>query len=185
MELFKNTRQKIGKSLLAKKAAGTKRKVFFSNMFQVKEIGIVWDVSRPDEFVLLSKFHQKMSERNIDVRILGYFPGKNLPDKLTAIRYLTCIKRNELDFFYQPFSSEARSFIDNQFDILIDINFNNLFPLHYISSLSNAKFKVGLLVSETREAPFDLMMEIKAPVDVDDYLKQTVQYLEMIKAEEV
>ena len=182
MELFKNIRLKIGEAFLAKKLAGQKRrKVFYSNISNVKKIGIVWDASRPAEFASLSRFFHKMSERNIEVRILGYFPGKNLPDQYTAIRYLTCIKNDEINFFYEPVSSESNTFIRNRFDILIDINFNKLFPLYYISSLSKAGIKVGLSESETINTPFDLMIEMKNPVNIENYLNETLQYLEMIK----
>lgn len=185
MELFKKTRLKIGKALLLKKAASTKRKVHYTNISEVKKIGIAWDASKSHEFVSLSRFHQKMSEKNIEVKIFGYFPGKNLPDQYTAIRYLTCIKDDELNFFYHPVTSESTIFIQQRFDVLIDINFDKLLPLYYISALSNAGFKVGLLESGGTDAPFDLMMEIKTPVDIDNYLDQILQYLEMINAETV
>ncbi len=182
MELFKNIRLKIGKSVLEKKLGRTTRKMSFSNFGLARNIGIVWDASNPDEFSCLSKFYQKMHERNIEVSILGYFPGKELPDQYTAIRYLTCIRKKELSFFYLPSSSETGTFIDKRFDILIDINFKKLLPLNYISSLSNAGFKVGLFDSETVDTPFDLMMEMKNPVNVDNYLIQVMQYLEMINS---
>jgi hypothetical protein len=122
-----------------------------------------------------------MHEIKIDVMIFGYFPGKNLPDQYTAIRYLRCIRKDEINSFYHPNTSEAKSFITTPFDILIDINFDKLFPLTYVASLSKARFKVGLLDKETAESPFDLMMEIKRPVDIDSYLTKVIQYLEMIK----
>ncbi|MDP3002500.1 MAG: hypothetical protein Q8N38_05175 [Bacteroidales bacterium] len=182
MELFKNIRLNIGKAILTKRIARTKKKVYYSNIDLVKNIGIVWDALRPEDFASLSRFYQKMHKRNIEVKILGYFPGKNLPDQYTAIKYLTCIRKKELNFFYHPVSSETNNFISNRFDILIDINFKKLFPLQYISSLSNAAFKVGLFESESGETPFDLMMEIKNPVDVDNYLIQVIEYLEMINS---
>jgi hypothetical protein len=42
---------------------------------------------------------------------------------------------------------------------------------------------VGLFDDNTTESPFDLMMEIKNRVDIDNYLMQVIQYLEMIKDE--
>jgi hypothetical protein len=182
MELFQNIRIRIGKAILTKKIALKKRKISFSTFSLVKKIGIVWDASNAHEFNCLSRFCQKMHERKIEVKIVGYYPGKSLPDQYTAIRYLMCIKRTELDFFYLPVSSETTTFISNQFDILIDINFKKLLPLQYISSLSNAAFKVGLFEPETADAPFDLMIEIKNPVDIDSYLVQVIQYLEMINS---
>jgi hypothetical protein len=182
MELFKNTRLKFGKNILNKKITRNKRRIYYSNIDLVNTIGIVWDASRPEEFISLTRFHLKMQERNIDVKILGFFPGKNLPDQFTAIRFLTFFRKGELNLFYIPVCAECNSFINKKFDILIDINFRKLFPLHYISALSNSAFKVGLYDSETNDSPFDLMMEIKNPVDIENYLNQIVQYLTMINS---
>jgi hypothetical protein len=181
MELFQNIRLKIGNLILCKKLARIKRVVHYSNFKSVKNIGIVWDASQTGEFTSLSRFHQRMQDIKIEVTIFGYFPGKNLPDQYTAIRYLRCIRKDEINSFYHPDSSETDAFIRNPFDILIDINFNKLFPLICLTSLSRARFKVGLFNNESPESPFDLMMNLKNQVNIDDYLTQVIRYLEMIK----
>jgi hypothetical protein len=185
MELFKNIRLRIGHTILKRKVADSKRKLYFSNFGQVKKIGVIWDASNVNEFSCLSRFYQNMHERKIEVSILGYYPGRDLPDQYTAIRYLTCLKREDLNFFYQPVSSEAGSFIRNRFDIVIDINFKKHFPLLFISTLSNSAFKVGLFEPETLNSPYDLMIDLKDPVDVEDYLFQVIKYLEMINSDQV
>jgi hypothetical protein len=182
MELLRDTRVKIGDSILSKKRERVKRKCSYTNISQIKNIGIVWDASKTSDFSCLSRFYQKMHERNIDVRILGYFPGKDLPDQYTALRYFTCIRKNEINLFYVPTSTEARVFINTSFDILIDLNFDRIFTLSYISTLSSAKFKVGLFDSESSSSIFDLMMEIKRPVQIENYLTQVIHYLEMINS---
>jgi hypothetical protein len=182
MELFKKIRLNIGKGILSKKITRTKRNMFYSDFRLVKKIGIVWDASSTEDFPGLSRFYQKMHERSIEVYIIGYFPGKNLPDQYTAIRYLTCVRKKEINFFYQPVSSETNKFISTRFDILIDINFKKRFPLQYISSLSNAGFKVGLYESDPINAPFNLMIDLKNPIDIENYLNEVVHYLEMIKS---
>ena len=183
MELFKSIRQKIGKIILLKRLSRIKRAVQYSHIGRVKKIGIVWDATRTSEFPALSRFYQKMHERNIDVKILGFYPGKELPDQYTAIRYLNCIKVKELDLFYHPTSPEISTFINNKLDILIDINFEKQFPLLYVSLLSNAGLKIGLFEAEEKKSPFDLMMDIKKPVDIENYLTQIIFYLEMISSE--
>lgn len=182
MDLFESTRLKIGNSIFSKSIVRAKRKVSYPGMSQIKKIGIIWDASKTGEFQSLSKFHQRMHERNIDVKVFGYYPGKELPDQYTAIRFLTCMRRKDLNFFYIPASTEAEVFISTKFDIVIDMNFDKLFPLQYITRLSAASFKVGLFSSETDSSTFDLMMEIRKPVKVDDYLTQVIHYLEMINS---
>lgn len=154
----------------------------YSNFSGINSIGIVWDASKNTEFQSLARFHQRMSERNIDVKIVGYYEGKNLPDQYTAIRYLTCIRKTELNYFYIPESTDIKSFIDKKFDIIIDVNFEKLFSLVYITDLSMASFKVGLFEAEEVPPRFDLMMEMKKPVNVDNYLSHAIQYLEMIRS---
>ena len=183
MELFKNTRLKIGNSILSKRAAKVNRKIYYSNITEVKSIGIVWDASKTKDFSYLSKFHQKMHERNIEVKIIGYYGGKELPDQYTALRYLSCIRKNEINYFYIPVSTETEFFIKNRFDVLIDINFDNIFQLHYITSLSLASFKVGLFDKERNSSSMDLMIELKKPYQVENFLNEIIRYLEMIKSE--
>jgi hypothetical protein len=180
MEFFKNIRLSIAAAILRKRVARGKRKMVYKNFREVKTIGIVWNASKNDEFNALARFNQRMQDKNIDVKILGYYHGKHLPDQYTAIRYLTCIRKVETNLFYIPKSTEVQSFINNKFDILIDINFEKLFSLIYVTILSNASFKVGLYEVVENNAPFDLMMELKKPVNIEDYLNQVIQYLEMI-----
>jgi hypothetical protein len=183
MEMFKNIRLKRGRYILRKKKSRTKRTRFTGNINNAKTIGIVWDATKPDYFDSLTQFYQKMQERKVDVKILGYFPGKELPDKYTAIRYLTFIKKQDISFLYRPVSPDASSFIKTPFDILIDINFKKLFPLHYISSLSVAGLKVGLFDSNSGDLPFDLMIELNNSKEINTYLTQIVHYLEIINIE--
>jgi hypothetical protein len=183
MELFRNLRIRAGKLILAGKMSKITRKPYYINFFNIKTIGLIWDASQTDEFVPLSRFHQKMSEHNIEVRILGYYPGKKLPDQYTAIRFLTCLKKNEVDFLYRPVTPDSNEFMKSRFDVLIDINFRKQFPLVYASSLSQAGLKVGLADSSPESSPYDLMISLKNPVNIEKYLEQVLIYLEMINSE--
>ena len=94
MELFKNIRLKIGKAILSKKVSQNKEK---SSLFKysarsktLELYGMLQDLMNLHAY---QSFIKKCMRRNIDVKILGYFPGKNLPDQYTAIRYLTCIRK--------------------------------------------------------------------------------------------
>jgi hypothetical protein len=182
MELFEKTRLKIGNSILSKRAEKARRKIYYSSISQVKSIGIVWDASKIQDFSCLSRFFQRMHDRNIDVKIIGYYPGKELPDQYTAIRFLSCLRKGETNLFYIPDSTEADYFIRNRFDVLIDINFEKIFILDYITSLSLAGFKVGLFDSDSGSSRFDLMIEMKKNVPVESYLNEVIRYLEMINS---
>jgi hypothetical protein len=182
MEIFGNARLKIGSSILEKRIGKTNRKVYYSSISQVKSIGIVWDASKVEDFNSLSKFFFNMHERNIDVKIISYYPGKELPDQFTAIRFLSCIRKKEVNVFFIPESAESDFFIKNHFDVIIDINFDRVFPLKYITALSVSPFKVGLYEPDSDQCRFDLMIDMKKNVRVESYLNEVIRYLEMINS---
>ena len=183
MELLRSLRVRAGRSKLSARMARNARKPCFINFYDIKTIGIVWDASKPEDFSILSRFNQKMAEMNKEVKIFGYFPGKEFPDKYTAVRFLTCIKKKEVSFFYCPVHPDTETFVKTKFDVLIDINFKKHFPLVYISSLSQAGLKVGLADSQPMASPFDLMISMKSPVNIEKYIDQVLYYLEMINSE--
>jgi hypothetical protein len=184
MELLESLRLNIGKAKLEKRLAGTKRIKSFSNFKNVKRIGMVWDASVLEDFSKLSDFYLKMNSRNILVDILGYYQGKALPDKYTAVRYFKCFKSKDVNLFFTPVANEVVEFINTPYDILVDLNFKKLFPLRYVSLLSCAKLKVGLFESVDDKTPFDLMMDIKNCSDINNYISQVIYYLEMINESE-
>lgn len=181
MEFLKGLRLRIGRNILQRKSLKLKKKTRYSSFSSVKSIGIVWDASDPAEFRVLSEFHRNMEERKISVSVLGYFPGRELPGTYTAVSYLTCLKTDDLGITYLPGSGDAVSFIKKGHDVLIDLNFKNILPLRYISSLSLAHFKVGIKDDESDPVslPFDLMLEMKQQ-DIKSFLIEAVRYLEMI-----
>jgi hypothetical protein len=180
MEILGKTRLVIGKYALRKRMKNLKKPQNKGNLGNAKKIGIVWDTLNSEDFYALSQFHLKMAERKIDVKIIGYYPGKILPDKFTAIRYLLCLKPEDIDLYYKPVSKEAVDFIKTRFDILIDANFKNTFTLEYITTLSQAVLKVGIFDNGYDNQPFDLMIEVDRTTDINLYLSQVVHYLEMI-----
>ena len=183
MELFRNLRLRAGRSILTRKSAKTIRKPHYTNFYSIRTIAIVWDASKPEDFLKLSHFHQEMAERKINVSVFGYFPGKELPNQYTAIRFLTCLKMQEIDFFFRPLGREAENFISTRFDVLIDINFRKVFPLVYATTLSHAGLKVGIADSKPESSPFDLMISMKKPVNLENYIEQVIHYLTMINSE--
>ncbi len=183
MALLGEFRQKVGIYILDRKGSRSRRKIHYSDIESVKKIGIVWDASNNEEFAILSKFHRELNEKDIRVKILGFYSGKDLPVNLTAVKFLSCIRTPELDFFYKPaYSVEAATFIKTKFDVLIDINFDRKFPLYYVSTLSAAGLKVGLWDSRIRNPIFDVMIELKRPFRIDHYLEHVMHYLEMMKS---
>lgn len=181
MELFRRLRLFEGNRRLKKRASKLQRKRRFINISEAKTIGILWDIENVDDLSPVSDFMLQMTEKGIKNEILGFFRGKELPDKLTALRYLNCLKDEDYSYLYIPKTKEAETFIKPGFDILIEICFRDVFPLRYVSALSESKFKIGpgFNGDEIRKHN-DMLIETGKDRNVREYLKQVMIYLEMI-----
>lgn len=179
MEIFKKSRQLWARHLLRRRLKKSFRNKKFNNLRNAHKIGIVWDGSYISEFKHISPFFQKMLGNGIQVDIVCYYPGKILPDDYTALRYLTCFKRSDLNFFYLPNQEDITEFISTPYEILIDINFRNRFPLYYITAMSKAEFKIG--AGETvNHSALDMTIELEDKENIKYYLEQVEHYLNMI-----
>lgn len=179
MDILKKPRLAWANSLVRRKLKKTHRNKKFNNLKNAHKIGIVWDGINIEAFSDISSFYQKMTDSSIQVDVLCYYPGNILPNEYTAVRYLSCFKKTDLSFFYLPKSVEINDFISTPYEILIDINFTNRFPLYYITSLSKAEFKIGAGSTIKREA-LDMTIEFDDKSNVKYYLEQVEHYLEMI-----
>jgi len=179
MERCKGIRLLIGRLILKQRLKRVRRQKKFNNLRNAHKIGIVWDGTNTDDFEAVSAFYQDMLKINIQVDIVCYYPKTILPDKYTAIRYLTCIKKTDLNFFCIPGSDDIDEFINTPYEILIDVNNNNHFPLKFISLLSRAEFKVGPGNSDYKDK-LDMTININRKNDLVYYLQQVKLYLEMI-----
>lgn len=179
MEIFNGIRKFIGGLILNQRLKRTRRYKKFNNLHNSHKIGIVWDGSNTTDFEALKDFYHEMQKINIQVDIVCYYPKKILPDEYTLIRYLTCIKSSELNFFFIPQSNDIEEFINTPYEILIDINNNNYFPAKYVTVLSRAEFKVGAESSPYNDM-LDMTIKIARLDDPAYYLQQVKHYLEMI-----
>jgi hypothetical protein len=87
--------------------------------------------------------------------------------------------RKQLNWFFKPQSENVDAFIKKPFDLLIDLSLDNPFPLKYIITFSEAKFKAGrysdncnyldLMIDITKEN--EAMTALKDEVEKDNHLK--------------
>ena len=128
---------------------------------------------------LVKKYISYLKDLKKRVKAIGFFNTKDTP----AVAY----SKLEYDFFslkdlswnYTPNNIYVKNFIDDQFDILVDLNLNDSFPLKYISTLSKAKFKVGKN-SKWNSSIFDLLLEVESSKDLKYFLRNLDTYLFII-----
>ncbi len=162
-----------------------KRKVKSCNINEANSFGILCVVKEEDDYKKVVKLIKYLKDefgiRNI--KALAFYPKKDDPHFLQSKLGLDYYKLKDLNWFCMPTINEARNFMNENFDILLDIirekEISQRFVLHY----SKAYLKVGTYSSEN-EPFYDMMIDLNGE-DFEEYINQVVTYLNMLNKSEV
>lgn len=148
-------------------------------MEEAKTIGIVFDATDTIDFDLVKKYVTYLKEMKKKVKVIGFFNQKVTPAMAYSKLEYDFFSLKDLSWNNIPNSIYVKNFIEDDYDILLDLNLDDLFPLRYISSLSKARFKAGKK-SEKNNSIFDMMIELEKGKNLKFYLKNLDTYLFVI-----
>jgi hypothetical protein len=176
---FESLRRAVGDYLLKKEVASLKRSKTAFNMSQAKSFVILFEAGKLEDIDLIKKYVNYLKGLKKKVHVIGYFSSPFPPDFTYPKLDYEFFSVKELNWYFKPLTSSLGTFLAEEFDVLIDLNFEDHFPLRYMSALSKARFKVGKF-SKENQSIFDLLIDIDAKKTFKYLLQQVDIYLEMI-----
>ncbi len=180
MSRIKSIQEKLGRFSLKKERKRLQRNVKTFSIEKASTIGVVYNATNRNDAETVKKFVQYLREERKDVLSIGFIDSKDSSDMVKPhLNYVFFDKRN-LSKGLVPKGNDVENFINKPYSILIDLNIDDCFPIEYISSLSNAKFKVGAKGSY-RDGACDLVIDIEENNKMEYLIIQVKHYLKMIK----
>jgi hypothetical protein len=175
MNYIYKVKRKAGEFFLNKELSMFSRSRNFKGFTNSRSIGIIFNATDKENFELVKKYVVYLRECQKKVKALGYFHLKDIPDiKYSKIEY-DFFSKKDLNWHLKPDSGQVRNFVNEEFDILIDLNLSNDFPLKYISNLSKASFKIGKYLENN--LMYDLMIKVEEGKGIKYFLKHLDHYL--------
>src|ERR1035437_194856 len=179
MSVVQSIKNTFGNYFLSQERKSVRRNKIFMNMEEAKTIGIVFDATDKEDFELVKKYVIYLKEMKKKVKAIGFFNQKESPPMAYSKLEYDFFSLKDLSWNNIPNSIYVKNFIADEYDILLDLNLNDLFPLRYISSLSKARFKAGKK-NEKNNSIFDMMIELGKGKNLKFFLKNIDTYLFVI-----
>jgi len=110
--------------------------------------------------------------------MLGYVEDKELPDQMVLRDNCEFVSLKDIDLFLRPKNQAGQDFMNAEFDLLFILSLEEYFTLHYISTLSVAKFKVARYVESAND--FDFMINIEKNPSIDYLIEQIIVYVAIL-----
>jgi len=181
MSVLKKIKQFIGNLYikLELKDAPREHKPNRFNFDAIKTVGILFDATNPEDFELVKRYIVYLREHKKRVKAIGYFNSKQIPSLAFSKLEYDFFSIKDINWFGKPSSIIIQNFINEEYDLLIDLNINDHFPLKYIASLSKANFKVGKF-NEKEQEIYDMMIDSDNTKTLKYFLRQIDVYITML-----
>jgi len=178
VDIFRKPKEKIAQWLLKRKQRKVQREKTVHNFDTASRIGVIFSLEEEESFDRTNQFLNYLTSQNIKVNALGYIPTKEIPPRLAPNSKINLFTRKDLNWYYMPVHSLVQQFINQEFDILIDLSEQRLLPLKFVNNLSRSKFKVGRESNNGRD--YDLMIRIGQGQSLQYLIDQIKYYLSRI-----
>ncbi len=150
----------------------------------VTTVGILFDATNPEDLELIKRYVVYLKEHRKKVQVVGFFNTKEIPSMTYSKLEYDFFANNELNWFGKPTPAHIDNFVQEEYDLLIDLNLHDHFPLRYIAALSKATFKVGKF-SEKDKDIYDLMINVESTQTLKYFMRQIDTYIAMLNNKNV
>jgi hypothetical protein len=154
--MIKALKQYYGNMQLRKLQKHRHHKAVSVNWEQVKRMGILYHCESEGDFKTVKTYVESLPE-HINLSTLA-----------------------DLNWYYKPVSAGVRDFIQEPFDLLINLCDEDLLPLNFVLLQSHARLIAG---EYTDKQWHDLMIETEKNAPKAYLLEQIERYLKMIKTQ--
>lgn len=177
--MFDAIKKKLAMSKIRQDAAAAVRHKQVFNLDDARSIGIAFEYTTPEDFELLKKYVLYLRDHKKKVKCIGYYTGKTEPEVQYSKVDYDFINEKAFTWYGKPSNHIVQNFLEEPFDVYIDVNLKDNIALRYISYVSIGKFKIGHF-EEGKETPFDMQISVPKEQGLKAYLREVDTYLQMI-----
>lgn len=164
-------KSKIANRILDSQLSSVIREKKVFNLDSATTSGILWETDQLESFERIEK---ELKNAGIASTGLCYFPQKMalIPNGINGF------SKKQTTWNEIPNTAVAKDFIQQKFDILIDLTGQKHYPIIYLTALSQANFKIGY--AGRSKNYFDLNIDFRETPQTSQLAEQILYYLKRI-----
>ena len=153
-----------------------KRAANIISLTNARSIGILWNPLDEESIETYESLRKILNEKGIKSFGIAYISSKREKDTLSTVSNSWLMNNSNVSFFGRPKSGDGIQFVQQEFDILIDLSISKSIALQYLLINSLAKFKVGWKSDDPNF--YDLEIDVTANPQCRFLMEQIIHYLE-------
>ncbi len=175
MSFLRKIRIYLGERSLKNDLLKTSRLKKPINLNNATNIGIIYQLTSEEEYNRVSLFTKNLQERGKKVQLIGLYHYNRIPVFYIPKLSYDLLLPKDIDILFRPTAPFVKQFINEEFEMLIDLSNPDNFTLQYIAVLSKAHFKIGRKIDD-RTLPYDLMIDTGEEIQSQELIDQIIHY---------
>ena len=143
-----------------------------------KFVGIIWNPADIGGIEIYEALRKNLNNKGIKSIGIAHIESTLEMETLSTVTHSGFLHKRHVEMMGCPKTSAGLDFLEQQFDILIDISIIKTIPLLYLLVHSKAKFKVGWQGEGNNF--YDLNIDVSKNPNSQYLMEQIVYYLENI-----
>ncbi|OYT17705.1 MAG: hypothetical protein B7C24_01290 [Bacteroidetes bacterium 4572_77] len=169
----------IRKRKLQKALEENSRLKVIKNLGRMRSVLVVCSVKTPDGLLKYKQYFRNLDQNFSRIDVLFYMPMAIAKEKRDDLdKHI--LYPHQLNWLGRPIEAKRmKEFREFPYDLLIDLNFDSIFALQWISVKSQAALKVGPMIKN--EDYYDMVIDTKNPMEQSKlYIDQIFHFLRQI-----
>lgn len=176
--MFKKIIRYFANKQLLKFYQAQQRSTRIKTLINSKSVGILWNPADEGSIDTYEMLRKTLQIKGIKPTGIAYIGSNREKETLATITSSGFLHRRDVRWFGRPETGDGLEFIDEPFDILIDLSISKAVALQYILVYSKATFMVGWQGTEPNY--YDLNIDVSVKPECKYLMEQIVYYLENI-----
>lgn len=172
--------EKLASYRMAQALQAESRDVDAINITKAKSMALLFNAENSEQLKQAKELivQLKKSYPNLTVYALGW--KRKINPESTPNADFKLFSKNDYNFFYKPKDTELiREFKSRDYDIILDLSMDFVYPIKRLLLELNTSLRVGLF-SKHNEMYFDLF--INSSKNVSEFAKQAIYYLGILNS---
>ena len=150
------------------------RKKHFTNLQDVSKILLLFSTEKVSE-KRMAEIKQLLGDKK-QLMSWVFVPQETFLTNRVDVNLLT---KKDISILQKPSAKMLKSFLGNEYDVLIDLTTREILPLKYLLGISNVGCRCGL--KKEGYSSYDLEIEASGKIKNTELLKLILHYLSTIK----
>lgn len=138
-------------------------------------IAVLFEASDLNSINLVKKFITSLVKNKYQINALGYVDDAHKSLEHLSTLYFDYISKAQLNWYGKPKGMIIDNFLEEDYDVLIDLSLKSHYPLTYLTLASSAEFKVGRFRKDI--CIFDHEIKMKNFQSLDSLIKDVTHCL--------